>query len=77
MTASPPDYDLKADDGIGHTFWVVSDVDIASIMQGSANEIGNVGGKTITYQEFQNVVEQAAEVVKQGQLNVASAQRLV
>lgn len=42
-------------------FWVVSDVDIASIMQGSANEIGNVGGKTITYQEFQNVVEQAAE----------------
>ncbi|MBN1447746.1 MAG: SurA N-terminal domain-containing protein, partial [Bacteroidetes bacterium] len=42
-------------------FWVVSDVDIASIMQGSANEIGSVGGKSITYQDFQAVVEQVAE----------------
>lgn len=28
VTASPPEYDLKADDGIGHTFWVVRDPQI-------------------------------------------------
>lgn len=46
-------------------FWVVSDVDIGSIMQGSANEIGNVGGNAITYQDFQAVVEQVAEERRQ------------
>ncbi len=46
-------------------FWVVSDVDIGSIMQGSANEIGNVGGNAISYQEFQAVVEQVAEQRRQ------------
>ena len=25
VTAAPPEYDLMADDGIGHTFWVVND----------------------------------------------------
>lgn len=28
VTTTPPEYDLKAEDGIGHTFWVVSDADI-------------------------------------------------
>lgn len=28
VTASPPEYDLTADDGIGHTFWVVRDADL-------------------------------------------------
>ena len=46
-------------------FWVVSDVDIASIMQGSANEIGKVGSRSITYQEFQAVVDQMAEQRRQ------------
>ena len=42
-------------------FWVFSDLDIGSLMQGSANEIGNVGGKSITYQEFSDVVDRAAQ----------------
>ncbi len=42
-------------------FWVISDVDLGSIMQGSVNEIGNVGGKSITYQEYQAVVDRVAE----------------
>lgn len=42
-------------------FWVFSDLDLGSIMQGSMNEIGNIGGKSITYQEFQDVVERAAQ----------------
>lgn len=46
-------------------FWVFSDLDLGSIMQGSMNEIGNVGGKAISYQEFQDVVERAAEQRKQ------------
>ncbi|MCB2203595.1 peptidylprolyl isomerase [bacterium] len=46
-------------------FWVISDVDIGSIMQGSANEIGNVGGKSITYQEYQAVVDRVAEQRRQ------------
>lgn len=46
-------------------FWVVSDVDIGSIMQGSANEIGNVGGKSITYQDFNAVVDRMAEQKRQ------------
>ncbi len=25
VTSNPPEYDLKADDGVGHTFWVVTD----------------------------------------------------
>ncbi len=42
-------------------FWVFSDLDIGSIMQGSMNEIGSVGGKSISYQEFQDVVERVSE----------------
>ena len=46
-------------------FWVVSDVDLGSIMQGSVNEIGNVGGKSITYQDFNAVVDRMAEQKRQ------------
>ena len=46
-------------------FWVISDVDIGSIMQGSVNEIGNVGGKAISYQEYQAVVDRVAEQRRQ------------
>lgn len=46
-------------------FWVISDVDLGSIMQGSVNEIGNVGGKSITYQEYQAVVDRIAEQRRQ------------
>lgn len=46
-------------------FWVISDVDLGSIMQGSANEIGNVGGKAISYQEFQAVVDRVSEQRRQ------------
>lgn len=42
-------------------FWVFSDLDLGSIMQGSMNEIGNIGGKSITYQEFQDVVDRATQ----------------
>jgi parvulin-like peptidyl-prolyl isomerase len=42
-------------------FWVFSDLDLGSIMQGSMNEIGNVGGKSITYQEFQEIVDRATQ----------------
>ncbi|MBE0645967.1 MAG: peptidylprolyl isomerase [Bacteroidetes bacterium] len=42
-------------------FWVFSDLDIGSLMQGSMNEIGNIGGKAISYQEFQDVVERVSE----------------
>lgn len=42
-------------------FWVFSDLDIGSLMQDSATEIGNVGGKAISYQEFSDVVERAAQ----------------
>lgn len=46
-------------------FWVFSDLDIGSLMQGSMNEIGNIGGKSIAYQEFQDVVERASEQRKE------------
>jgi parvulin-like peptidyl-prolyl isomerase len=46
-------------------FWVFSDLDISSLMQGSMNEIGNIGGKSIGYQEFQDVVERASEQRKE------------
>ena len=46
-------------------FWVVSDVDISSLMQGSMNELGNINGRSISYQEFQAVVEQVAEQRRQ------------
>lgn len=46
-------------------FWVVSDVDLGSVMQGSMNEIGSVNGKSISYQEFTRLVEQVAEAQKQ------------
>ena len=42
-------------------FWVVGDVDIGSALRGSGNELGEINGKVITYQEFTNVVEQVAE----------------
>jgi peptidyl-prolyl cis-trans isomerase D len=42
-------------------FWVVSDIDVGSIMQGSRNEIGSIGGRSITYQEFQQVVDNIVE----------------
>jgi peptidyl-prolyl cis-trans isomerase D len=42
-------------------FWVVSDVDLPSVLGGSRNEIANIGGKSITYQEFQAVVDRVAE----------------
>ncbi|MFZ1729628.1 MAG: peptidylprolyl isomerase [Bacteroidota bacterium] len=46
-------------------FWVFSDLDIGSLMQGSMNEIGNIGGKSIAYQEFQDVVERSSEQRKE------------
>ncbi len=46
-------------------FWVVSDLDVSSIMQGSYNEIGNINGQPITYQDFQARVEQVAEQRRQ------------
>lgn len=42
-------------------FWVFSDLDLGSIMQGSVNEIGKIGDRSITYQEFQDVVERVAQ----------------
>lgn len=46
-------------------FWVISDLDIGAVMQGSQNEIGVIDGKAITYQEFQTLVEQVAEERRQ------------
>lgn len=46
-------------------FWVVSDIDIRSVFQSSASEIGNIDGQAITYQEFQQVVDRLAEQQKQ------------
>lgn len=46
-------------------FWVVSDLDIGSLMQGSRNEIAKIGEKSISYQEFQDVVERIAEQRRQ------------
>jgi len=42
-------------------FWVFADLDIGSMMQGSPNNIGKVGSRDITYQEFQAVVDRVAE----------------
>ncbi len=42
-------------------FWVVSDVDLPSVLGGSRNELASIGGKSITYQEFQAVVDRVAE----------------
>jgi peptidyl-prolyl cis-trans isomerase D len=42
-------------------FWVVSDADIGTLLQGSQNEIGNIDGREITYQEFNALVQQVAE----------------
>jgi peptidyl-prolyl cis-trans isomerase D len=42
-------------------FWVISDVDISSVMRGSQSEIGNIGGRSISYQEFQAMVDQLSE----------------
>ena len=46
-------------------FWVVSDVDLPSVLGGSRNEIASIGGKSITYQDFQAVVERVAEEQRQ------------
>lgn len=45
-------------------FWVISDVDVSSWLQGSANEVGEIGGKVISYQEFSSVVERVMEQQK-------------
>ncbi len=42
-------------------FWVVSDIDIRSVFQSSAAEIGNIDGRSITYQEFQQVLDNVIE----------------
>ncbi|MAT40632.1 MAG: hypothetical protein CL946_13625 [Ectothiorhodospiraceae bacterium] len=42
-------------------FWVVSDADIGSIMQGSQDEVGNIDGRAISYQEYNNYVQRIAE----------------
>jgi peptidyl-prolyl cis-trans isomerase D len=39
-------------------FWVISDINPAELLRGSRNEIGNIDGKSITYQEYQDMVEQ-------------------
>jgi len=46
-------------------FWVVSDLDISSVMRGSQNDIGKIDGKSITYQEFQQMVDQMSEQRRQ------------
>jgi peptidyl-prolyl cis-trans isomerase D len=46
-------------------FWVVSDVDLPSVLGGSRNELANIGGKAITYQDFQAVVDRVAEQRRQ------------
>ena len=45
-------------------FWVISDVDVGSALRGSANSIGEINGKKISYVEFTNVVEQVVEQQK-------------
>ncbi|MDH7514356.1 MAG: peptidylprolyl isomerase [Bacteroidota bacterium] len=42
-------------------FWVVSDIDVRSVFQSSAAEIGKIDGRSISYQEFQQVVDNVAE----------------
>ncbi len=42
-------------------FWVISDVDVGSVLRGSSNHVGVVDGKPITYQEFTGIVERVAE----------------
>jgi len=46
-------------------FWVVSDADIGSLLQGNTNEIANIDGRSITYQEFNNLVQQVADQRRQ------------
>lgn len=42
-------------------FWVFTDLDVGSITRGSQNEIAEIDGKSITYQEFQGLVDQMVE----------------
>ena len=42
-------------------FWVISDINPSELMRGSQNEVGNIDGRSITYQEFQQVIDQVVE----------------
>jgi parvulin-like peptidyl-prolyl isomerase len=42
-------------------FWVISDIDIQSIVAGSQNEIGDIEGRSVTLQEYQKAVDQAVK----------------
>jgi peptidyl-prolyl cis-trans isomerase D len=42
-------------------FWVISDINPSELLRGSQNEIGNIDGRSITYQDFQQVVDQVVE----------------
>jgi peptidyl-prolyl cis-trans isomerase D len=50
-------------------FWVVSDVDLPSVLGGSQNEIATIGGNPVTYQEFQAYVDRIAEQRREQQNN--------
>jgi peptidyl-prolyl cis-trans isomerase D len=40
-------------------FWVISDIDIGSVMRGSQNEVGDINGRSVTLQEYQKAIDEA------------------
>ncbi len=46
-------------------FWVISDVDVGSLMQGGQNDIAVIDGKAVPSQEFQKLVDQRVEEYRQ------------